>query len=330
MRPLQWPSVASPTRHPHSVAVSTNLNTPRRLPDVAFDAAAAARPLDWVGMSNIALPLRVAAANGEVITVAASVDVSVDLKDANARGIHMSRMYLQLQNAFASETVTPAGLRRVLQNLIEQQGGISSAARLVIRYDQLLLRPALASHNAGWKRYPVELEATLIEGHLHLGLRFAVEYSSTCPASAALSRQLNADRFAEDFAAAHPLSTAVVGEWLASERGLAATPHAQRSRADVRVELRPAFDEVPLADLIDALEQALGTPVQTAVKREDEQAFARLNAENLMFCEDAARRVAAALSADHRIERFDAEVAHFESLHAHDAVARVRGAGARE
>jgi GTP cyclohydrolase I len=310
--------------------VTTSSSTPRRLPDVAFDAAAAARPLDWVGMSNIALPLRVASGQGEAIQVAASVDVSVDLRDADARGIHMSRMYLQLQDAFASETLTPAGLRRVLQALIEGQGGISGAARLVLRYEQLLLRPALASANAGWKRYPVEIDATLRDGHLHLGLGFSVEYSSTCPASAALSRQLNAERFVADFAAAHPLSTAVVGEWLASERGLAATPHAQRSRADVRVELRPAFDELPLTSLIDAVEQALGTPVQTAVKREDEQAFARLNAENLMFCEDAARRVAAALSADARVDRYEAQVAHFESLHAHDAVARVTGQGARD
>ncbi|MFC3552178.1 GTP cyclohydrolase FolE2 [Lysobacter cavernae] len=310
--------------------MTTTPNTPRRLPDVAFDAAAAARPLDWVGMSNIALPLRVGAGDGEAMTVAASVDVSVDLKDANTRGIHMSRMYLQLQHAFASETVTPAGLRRVLQTLVDSQGGISSAARLVLRYEQLLLRPALASDNAGWKRYPVEIDASLRDGHLHLGLRFAVEYSSTCPASAALSRQLNAERFAEDFAVARPLSTAVVAEWLASERGLAGTPHAQRSRADIHVELRPAFDELPLVAMIDAIEQALATPVQTAVKREDEQAFARLNAENLMFCEDAARRVAAALAVDTRIERFDAQVSHFESLHAHDAVARVSGRGAHD
>ena len=117
----------------------------------------------------------------------------------------------------------------------------------------------------------------------------------------------------------------MVEEWLASERGLAATPHAQRSRAPVRVELRPAFDEIPLAALVDGIEAALGTPVQTAVKREDEQAFARLNADNLMFCEDAARRVAAVLSADERVEKFDARVAHYESLHAHDAVARVTG-----
>ena len=286
-----------------------------------------ARPLDWVGMANIALPLRVATAGGDPIQVAASVDVSVNLVDADARGIHMSRLYLELQTAFAGETVTPAGLRRVLQTLVETQAGLSTAARLVLRYEQMLLRPALASDNAGWKRYPVEIDASLVDGHLQVALRFAVEYSSTCPASAALSRQLNADRFAEDFADARPLSSAI-HEWLASERGLAATPHAQRSRADVRVELRPAFDELPLTALIDALETVLATPVQTAVKREDEQAFARLNAANLMFCEDAARRVAAALSADPRIERFDAEVAHFESLHAHDAVARVTGHGA--
>jgi len=305
--------------------VSLRPDQPRRLPDVAHDAAALARPLDWVGMSNIALPLRVASA-GDTITVPASVDVSVDLKDANARGIHMSRLYLELQHAFASETVTPAGLRRVLQTLIDTQGGLSTRARLTLRYEQLLLRSALASEHAGWKRYPVEIEAALIEGHLRLGLRFSVEYSSTCPASAALSRQLNAERFAEDFADARPLSSAV-HEWLASERGLAATPHAQRSRADVRVELRHAFEELPLTALVDAVEAALGTPVQTAVKREDEQAFARLNAENLMFCEDAARRVAAALSTDPRVGRFDAQVAHFESLHAHDAVAAVSGRG---
>ena len=69
----------------------------------------------------------------------------------------------------------------------------------------------------------------------------------------------------------------------------------------------------------------LATPVQTAVKREDEQAFARLNADNLMFCEDAARRVASVLSKDSRIATFDATVSHFESLHPHDAVARVAG-----
>lgn len=305
----------------------SNANTPHReLPDVAGDAARAARPLDWVGMQRIALPVRIAGEGGQAIHVPASVDIAVDLRDPDARGIHMSRLYLRLQDALSAESPSHAGLRRVLQDCIDSQQGLSTRARLTIRYEHLLKRQALASDNAGWKSYPVEIVATLADGHLDLDLAFAVEYSSTCPASAALSRQLNAERFSEDFQVAQP-SVHAVHDWLVSERGLAATPHAQRSRADITVRLRPAFDELPLANLVDAVEGALGTPVQTAVKREDEQAFAALNAANLMFCEDAARRVASALAGDPRIECFDATVAHFESLHAHDAVARVSSAG---
>ena len=295
------------------------------LPDVAGDAPALARPLDWVGMAGIALPVRLPGTDAGALQAPAMVDVAVDLRDPDARGIHMSRLYLQLQQAFASEAITPPGLRRVLQGFIESQSGLSTRARLVVRYDHLLLRPALESGHSGWKSYPVSIEATLAEDHLQLWLQVAVAYSSTCPASAALSRQLNADRFAADFGAARPLSTAVVRDWLASARGMAATPHAQRSTAKVRVELRPAFAELPVTDLVDRVEVALGTPVQTAVKREDEQAFARLNAEHLMFAEDAARRIAAALQDDARVQRFEVDVAHHESLHAHDAVASVRG-----
>jgi GTP cyclohydrolase I len=297
------------------------------MPDVAGDAAAAARSLDWVGMCNIALPLRIRGDDGGSLQVPAAVDVFVDLRDPSARGIHMSRLYLRLQDTLVEETLTPARLRRVLQECVDSQGALSSSARLTLRFDQMLKRRALASDNSGWKRYPLEIDALLVDGHLSLAIGYSVDYSSTCPASAALSRQLNAERFAGDFAAAHPLSTHVVRDWLASERGLAATPHAQRSRAEIRVELQPAFDELPVAELIDRAEAALGTPVQTAVKREDEQAFARLNAENLMFCEDAARRVAAALADDARVQRFDVRVSHYESLHAHDAVAQVSGEG---
>jgi len=295
------------------------------LPDVAHQRVPLARPLDWVGMENIALPVRMADGQGGQLQVAASIDLSVNLVNPEARGIHMSRLYLQLQDGLAREAITPAGLRHLLQDSVASQAGLATSARLKIRYEALLQRKALESDYAGWKRYPVEIEATLVDGHLNLALSFAVEYSSTCPASAALSRQANADRFGQDFSASSALSVGAVHDWLASERGLAATPHAQRSRASVRVELRPQFDDLPLVALVDAIEAALGTPVQTAVKRVDEQAFARLNAENLMFCEDAARRVASVLALDARVARYDATVAHYESLHPHDAVARVRG-----
>ena len=122
-------------------------NTTRQasLPDVAFDTAALARPLDWVGMDAMAMPIRLQGEGGQALHVPASVDVSVDLRDASARGIHMSRLYMQLQQSLANEAPSAPGLRRLLEACIATQNGLSTRARLRLRYDHLLLRSALAS-----------------------------------------------------------------------------------------------------------------------------------------------------------------------------------------
>jgi GTP cyclohydrolase I len=164
------------------------------------------------------------------------------------------------------------------------------------------------------------VEASLVGDEFLLEFGTEVVYSSTCPASAALSRQLIQDQFAHDFEPGQPLQHAAVLAWLGSEKGIVATAHAQRSVARIRV--RPvAGAGFHLIGLIDRVEQALGTPVQTAVKREDEQAFALANGGNLMFCEDAARRIQKALDVDDRLSDFHVRVEHQESLHPHDAVA---------
>lgn len=290
------------------------------LPDVAADAHPDhAGALDWVGMDGLDLPLRHADWQGGTLTAPARVSVQVDLANERARGIHMSRLYLLLENTLASQTLTPSMLCSLLHALLESHKGLSTRVRLRVQYRHLLKRPALISANAGWKAYPVMVEAELRDGHFALQLGCEVQYASTCPASMALSRQANQQRFHGDFAGTAPTDHAV-HEWLGSERGMAAVPHAQRSTARVRVRLAPGF-ELPVVELIDAVESALRTSVQTAVKREDEQAFARLNAENPMFCEDAARRILAALSADPRIAGYRIVATHRESLHQHDAVA---------
>ena len=74
-------------------------------------------------------------------------------------------------------------------------------------------------------------------------------------------------------------------QWLSSKKGICATPHSQRSLAQVRVKM-DTLEANPWTKLIDGMESALGTPVQVVVKRKDEQEFAMLNGQNLMFCED--------------------------------------------
>ena len=182
-------------------------------------------------------------------------------------------------------------------------------------------RPALVTDNSGWKSYPVRIAGTMDKQQFSLELGLDAAYSSTCPCSAALARQLIQEQFGKDFLPENNLDYQQVLSWLGSEQGIMATPHSQRSIAEVKVKLSTDFVQFPLIELIDTIENALKTPVQAAVKREDEQAFARLNGQNLMFCEDAARRVQAALNTDTRIKDFWLRASHFESLHPHNAVA---------
>ncbi|MFJ7282681.1 GTP cyclohydrolase FolE2 [Pseudomonas sp. NPDC099000] len=287
------------------------------LPDIAAQASRQALPLEWVGMCGIALPVLF---DGQRLS--AKADAGVSLDDGEARGIHMSRLYLALE-MLEQENLTPALLRRVLQRFLDSHEGLSNTAYLKINVDLLLKRPALISPLAGWKTYPVSIEARLKNAMFHVELKMDVPYSSTCPCSAALSRQLIQQQFVDDFAN-KSLQHADVLAWLGSTKGIVATPHSQRSNARLRLRLDDYLDDLPLIALINDAEAALGTAVQTAVKRADEQAFALANGQNLMFCEDAARRLNLALKRSPGINAFHIRVVHAESLHAHDAVAESR------
>jgi GTP cyclohydrolase I len=287
------------------------------LPDIAAQASRQALPLDWVGMCGVALPVMF---DGQRLS--AKADAGVSLDDGEARGIHMSRLYLALE-MLEQENLTPDLLRRVLQSFLETHEGLSTSADLKIHADLLLKRPALVSPLAGWKTYPVSIEARLKNAMFHVELKIDVPYSSTCPCSAALSRQLIQQQFVDDFAN-KPLQHADVLTWLGSTKGIVATPHSQRSTAQLRLRLHDYLDDLPLIAIINDAEAALGTAVQTAVKRADEQAFALANGQNLMFCEDAARRLNLALKRSPGVNAFHIRVVHAESLHAHDAVAESR------
>jgi len=303
------------------VSPSSLDNTARVMPDIANEARAeVAGRLHWVGMGRIEAPVRIQGPDG-VVAVPAHVDAFVNLVDPDARGIHMSRLYLNLDQGLAGDALSPVSLRRLLKVFLESHQGLSDRARVVIAFDHLVRRRALRSDNSGWKAYPVRIVATLDQGQFALELGVSVDYSSTCPCSAALARQLIQERFATDFQGRSQVGQDEVMAWLGSEEGICATPHSQRSTAEVRARLVPGFQDLPIIDLVDLIEDAVQTPVQTAVKREDEQAFALLNGRNLMFCEDAARRMQQALDADARISDFHVRASHFESLHPHNAVA---------
>lgn len=286
---------------------------PSPLPDVARQQDPCYRPLDQVGMSGLALPLHLDGA-----LVLAKADVSVNLGQAGTKGIHMSRLHLALEALSEQLLYGVKPLRHCLDQCVNSQQGSADSARLRLAFDYPLRRPSLVSGHRGWKAYPIALEAELAKGRFRAWLQLTLPYSSTCPCSAALARQLVAADFAQQFPGS--LDKEAVLAWLQSPEGVAATPHSQRSEAQITVSLG---DTLPIAPLIDLLESALKTPVQTLVKREDEQAFARLNGRHPLFVEDAARTLAQTLEQSPFGGDFRVRVVHKESLHAHDAVAEI-------
>ena len=289
------------------------------LPDVAASGnAGSLLPLEWVGMQGIALPLWLEE-GGQAQQVHACADVHVDVPDPRVKGIHMSRLYTLLDAFAAAGPVDAAELAALLRRMVDSHADCASTqARLALSFPLLRRQPALLTAGlAGWKAYPVRLQATLSPHGFAMTLALEVGYSSTCPCSAALARQLLAEGFAAQFGSGRIDADAARG-WLLEHASLA-TPHSQRSTATVTVQLAQNA-ELDLFALIDLVEAALATPLQTAVKRADEQAFARLNGANLMYVEDAARRVQAALAP--RYAQASVAVRHMESLHPHDAVAR--------
>jgi GTP cyclohydrolase I len=294
------------------------------MPDIANEARPeVAGKLDWVGMNEIEMPVRIEDDAGGLIQSTALVTAYVNLVDPDVRGIHMSRLYLHLDQGFDARPLNPGTLRQLLRSFLDSHQGLSDRALIRVDFDYVTRRPALQSDNEGWRRYPVSMIGILDAKEFSLEMGLEILYSSTCPCSAALARQVIQDKFRQDFFGQEQVDFEKIHEWLGSEEGILATPHSQRSAAEIRVRLTPTFTMFPIVELIDEIESALKTPVQATVKREDEQAFTRLNGSNLMFCEDAGRRIQTALNSDERILDFWARCTHYESLHPHNAVSVV-------
>jgi len=294
---------------------------PTSMPDIANHTTAQTEgTLDWVGMSNIEMPIMVASQGQSERMVSAHIDAFVNLKEAQAKGIHMSRLYLLIDELSTSNILNYQSLVSLLDGFISSHQDLSDQAKVQFNFEYHLRRESLISGKEGWKAYPVTLTGHLNQGQLTIELAIDVRYSSTCPCSAALARQLIQKAFHDKFAQQSELGLADIHDWLGTTDGVVATPHSQRSVAEVKVKLNSKVNDFPITELVDLIEDSLKTPVQAAVKREDEQEFARLNGQNLMFCEDAARRLQHSMNQAEHFDDFWLRINHLESLHAHDAV----------
>jgi GTP cyclohydrolase I len=293
------------------------------IPDVAnHETPAYAKKLDRVGMSDIEVPVRLDSPYGQILTHG-KAKAFVSLDDPESKGIHMSRLYLATQSRFEEAVLSPKLFEETLDDFLISHKDLSEGAFLSLEFDLTTKRKALLSENSGWRTYPIKITGKKNQsGKFELLIDIQISYSSTCPCSAALARQLIQEQFGKDFTEKADFSKQEVIDWLGKSTSIMATPHGQRSHANITIIPSEKISEsFSFIELIDKAENAIKTPVQTAVKRVDEQEFAKRNGENLMFAEDAARNIAKALDEDSTIADFKLEVIHYESLHNHDAYA---------
>ena len=245
--------------------------------------------IQHVGISNFRLPIRFATRDGGALVLETSVTGTVSL-EAEKKGINMSRImrsfYIHAEKEFSFGVIEAA-----LDDYMRDLGSFD--ARIQMRASFPMQLSSLRSGLSGWQYYDIALELVEVAGVRKRIVHLDYVYSSTCPCSLELS------------------------EHARSVRGQLATPHSQRSVARLSVEVT---GEMWIEDLVDLARGAVVTETQVMVKREDEQAFAELNAANPIFVEDAARLFCEALRAHPRVGDFRVIASHQESLHSHDAI----------
>ncbi|MFH5832011.1 GTP cyclohydrolase FolE2 [Halalkalibaculum sp. DA384] len=250
-------------------------------------------PIQQVGISNFKLPLKYPRPDGELITLETSVDGYVGL-EADKKGINMSRIIRSFYK-YEKDVFHLEKLKEILTTYKEDLDTQSGYLRLSFNYP--IMQESLRSDLEGYQYYSVALEGALDgNNNFRMFMHLDFEYSSACPCSYELS------------------------EHAKESRDVAAIPHSQRSVASLTVELD---EELFVEDLVKRCRDALQTETQVMVKREDEQAFAEMNAAYQKFVEDAARLIYEELDDHENIRDFVVRCVHMESLHSHDAVSRI-------
>lgn len=265
-------------------------------------------PIDFVGVQDFHLPIRIREKSGETQEVEAAITGQVSLQ-AFKKGINMSRIirtfYKSKDDVFDSKQ-----LEKVLRDYKKDLDSLD--AHILMNFKYRVWQPALRSTRreeysehghtmyrevpeGGWQYYNVTFDMNLDkDGEFKKVLWLDFVYSSACPCSTELS--LHA----------------------AYNRGVYGIPHSQRSIARIGVEFK---EDVWLEDLIKMCQDTLTTETLVFCKRQDEQAFAEKNGAQPKFVEDAIRMLKHSLNDIDQIRDFKIIVSHQESLHSHNAVA---------
>jgi GTP cyclohydrolase I len=246
-------------------------------------------PIDQVGVCDLRYPITVLDRLQQTQQTVARLTMSVSLPH-HFKGTHMSR-FLEVLNRHRGE-VTMRTLPAVLRDLRDRLH--AERAQVVVEFPYFLERAAPVSGARSLMEYECSFRAESDGDKEDFVLSVRVPVTSLCPCSKEIS-----------------------------EYG------AHNQRGYVAIEVRTVRDPgggptfIWIEELVEVAERSASAPVYPLLKRADERHVTMLAYDNPAFVEDIVRNLAVRLRDDPRVAWFRAHAVSHESIHNHNAFARV-------
>jgi GTP cyclohydrolase I len=246
-------------------------------------------PIDEVGVCDIFHPIIVLDKDKGTQKTIACLSMTVNLPH-HFKGTHMSRFF-EVLNEYQEE-MTIQTLSRLLPTLKERLQ--AERAKVEISFPYFLEKKAPVSKSPGLMKYECSFVGSAEDEGDDYILGVKIPVTSLCPCSKAISKY---------------------------------GAHNQRGHIGIEVRTVRKLNGSPellwIEELIEIGESSASAPVYALLKREDEKALTEQAYENPVFVEDIVRNVAQKLMSDLRIAWFQVKTINVESIHNHNAFARV-------
>jgi GTP cyclohydrolase I len=199
------------------------------------------------------------------------------------KGTHMSR-FIEVLNEFGPELHVD-NIRDILEDLVTRLH--SQSAHVDFEFPFFLEKTAPTTGAKGMMDYNVRFAATIERGIVDFVVTVIVPVTTLCPCSKAISA-----------------------------RGA----HNQRGQVTCSVRFKKP---IWIEDLVRLVEDSASCELYSLLKRPDEKAVTERAYDNPVFVEDLVRNVAERAEADDQITWYSVEAENFESIHNHNAFARI-------
>ena len=201
------------------------------------------------------------------------------------KGTHMSRFVEALENF--DEELDYASFKELLEDIKARLE--ARKAYVLFRFPYFMRKEAPATGSTGLVRYDCRLTGELAESKPSFLLEVNVPVMTVCPCSKAISDE---------------------------------GAHSQRAIVSMAVRMT-GFSWIE--EFVEIAETSASSPVYTVLKREDEKYVTEDAFAHPAFVEDVVRNVADKLARHPHVSWYRVEVESQESIHAHNAFARIEG-----